>query len=159
MDCDSDSNRGRLSVVYDLDNLRTNSVATPLLATAYKLHRQLFYFLYSFPFICKIANGVIRFKTETVFKLKYIPLIIAEVLITVIIGFGSCVFLLLLKLLHVKSRTIDVIAIFVCIFLGSCALLEWGTYLAFGQGTEVVPLLNQLFCIERHCKSSTSLWM
>ncbi len=130
-----------------------NSVSTPLVKTAYKLHCLFFRHVYPYPLDIQFENRKISIKVNPILCFKYIPFFTALILITSIIGFGSCAFLPLFKL-FTRSPKIDVIAIVLCVFLGSCAILEWSTYLVYCNCTEIEPLVNQLFEIERKCKLS-----
>ncbi len=129
----------------------SNSVATRRFVDAYKLHRLLFRHIYPYPFDIEFGKHTISVKIDKILRFKYIPFFVSLILITTVIGFGTCAFLPVYKLFK-KSVTIDVIAIVLCLFLGSCAVLEWATYLVCSKSTEIVSLINQLFQIERVCK-------
>ncbi len=133
-----------------------NSVVTPFFKHAYKIHRLLFRHIYPHPLDIEFDKQSISVKVDNILQLKYIPFFIALVVISTIIGFGSCAFLPLLKLFH-RSSNIGIIGIVFCLFLGSCSFLEWATYVVFHKSKEIVPLINQLFEIERKCKFSNWL--
>lgn len=116
---------------------RKNTIATPLVADAYKLHKFMFRHLYPYPFEIRIKNEIISIKVDRVLKLKYVPFLLNEILITVIIGLGSCVFLPLLKL-FIPTAKPDALVLVICVFLGSCAILEWGIYVL----TNSILLIN-----------------
>lgn len=128
-----------------------NSIVTPHFIDAYKLHRLLFQRFYQYPFDIELNKHKISVKLNNVLQLKYIPFLIALIVITTMIGFSTCAFLPMFKLFK-RSSHIDPIAVVICVFLGSCSLLEWATYLVCCKSTEIEPLINQLFAIERKCK-------
>lgn len=128
-----------------------NAIATPLVANAYKLHCNIFHHFYSFPLQFHFENCQVSVKVDKIFQLKYIPLLLAIILITTLIGFNSCVFVLLLKLFRPETEVIIPVIVFF-VMLAFSSLFEWGTYLSFLRATEIETLLNQLFKLERNCK-------
>lgn len=128
-----------------------NKVATPLLGQAYTLHNYIFNSMFPCPFQFIIHNGKIRVFSEKILKLKYIPFITALVIVTGLVGFGSCVFILTLQIFK-PMETFSIVALIFCLFLGTCSFLECGIYVIFVLSREIVPTLNQLFAIERTCE-------
>lgn len=128
-----------------------NTIATPLVADAYNLHKLLFRDVYPYPLDVTIENHQLSLKIDKIWRQKYIPFLIALVTVTFAIGFNSCAFVLALKLFH-RSTQINVVAIVFIVFLASCSFTECGTYIVYSKSIEFEAVLNQLFHIERTCK-------
>lgn len=145
-------NKHNLVWTYD-DKLLApkNIIVTPFYIRAWNSHYKIYNFLYPFPLRLVFQNGTISLHIDNVLKSKYIPFLLAQFVITWIIGFGSCIFLLWLKLFN-PSANIGILPCVICVFLGCCAFLECSIYLVCGFGTEIETLINQLFHIERTCK-------
>lgn len=104
-----------------------NIIVTPLTIRAWNSHYKFFNFLYPFPVQFNFHNGRIFLHVDSILQTKYIPFLLAQVLITLIIGFGSCVFLLLFKFFH-HSANLGVLSCIIFIFLGCAAFLELSLY-------------------------------
>ncbi len=128
-----------------------NSLAIPLVSQAYKLHTLLFNCMYAYPFKIDIKKGKMSVSVDKILQLKYIPFLLFLIVVTTIIGLGSCFILIFIKLFRPEAN-VTVIGLFMCIFLGSCALFEVGTYVTYSKATEIENGLNQLFVMERNRK-------
>lgn len=144
-------NKRKYSKTLFCNEFTKNIIVTPFTIQAWNSHYRIFNFLYSFPLELTFPNGTIYVQVDTLLKTKYIPLLIAEILITAIIGFGSCIFLLFFKFFH-HSANLGILPCVICIFLGCCAILECSIYSVCIFGPEIQPLLNQLFYLERTCE-------
>lgn len=129
-----------------------NIIVTPFFIRAWNSHFCIYNCLYRFPFDLKFNSGTISFHVDSPLQLKYIPFIITQLIITACIGLGSCVFLPVYKLFH-PAANYGILTCFICVLLGSCAFLQCGIYTVCTFGTELETLMNQLFYIERSCKS------
>ncbi|CAL8109502.1 unnamed protein product [Orchesella dallaii] len=134
---------------FDIDYLvRGNAAATPVMKNVLTLHNTFFGFVYPFPFKMKIENGMISLNLERLIQWKFIPFYVSEILITAIIGFGSCFFLLILELFNPQNNTTNLnVGIFG--FLGSASLLEWGSYIIVLLGQELILIINHQYQCER----------
>lgn len=133
-----------------------NTIVTPLVTQAYKLHKIMFNTLYPYPFNLKVENKKIFLKVDNIFKRKYIPFLFSLIVISFVFGLGSCTLVLVLKLFH-KIKNVPTLEIFVCTFLGSCGVFEGVMYYAYCKSTESELFFNQLFAIERTCKCFHSI--
>ncbi len=128
-----------------------NSIATPYLQQAYNLHKLLFNSIYPFALEFRIQNGKLSFASDKIFRLKYIPFLIATVFVSATFGLGSCAFLLVKEIFR-PNENFNIVAKIFCIFLGRCLTFECGIYHTYCKSKEVVLVLNELFEIERYCK-------
>lgn len=136
-------------------SISTNAIATTFVEQAYKLHCKIYHHFYPYPLQIKFENHQLSLQVDNIFQLKYTPWIVSIVLITTLIGFNSCIFVLSLAFFYGNSK-ISVSVIVFLIMLTSCSILEWATYLVYSKATEIKFLLNQLFLLERTCKFKKS---
>ncbi len=129
-----------------------NVVATPLLGQACSLHSYIFNYIFPCPLQFIFEKGKIRLKAEKILQRKYMTFLTFLVFVTGIIGLGSCAFILSIQIFK-PMENLSMVALFFCLFLGTCSFFECGVYLIFILSREIVPALNQLFAIERTCKS------
>ncbi len=130
-----------------------NTISTPLVRNTYKLHCKIFHHFYSHPFQIHFNNCKVSLSVDTKFRLKYIPWLIAVILINTLIGFGSCAFVLLLKFFR-RETQVDVVVIIFLVFIASCLFLEFATYLLYCKSTGIVCLINELLALEQNRKFS-----
>lgn len=133
-----------------------NIIVTPLVIQAYKLHKLIFHTLYPYPLTQTVENGNIFVKVDTVLRLRYIPFLVALVVISLIIGLGSCMLIPLFHLFQI-IQNIPTLEIFNCTFLGSCAFLEGVIYVVYCKSPETKVHFNQIFVLERTCKQITCI--
>jgi len=82
-----------------------NVAATPYFLKALKLHKQFFNQFYSYPIKLGIRDHKFLLSVKTpLWQVKFLPFLINEILTTFLIGFGSCVFLVLLELFHPQKK-------------------------------------------------------
>lgn len=125
-----------------------NTFATPLVEKAYDLHKFMFNYVYPYPMSIQFQNGTVSFKVNNIFQLKYIPFLLILLVITIIACFGSCLFLLLLKLFH-RSAKVDAAELVVCLCFGFFVLLEWGIYVLHSRSKQTIEAVNHVLEIER----------
>ncbi len=130
--------------------MSSNTFATSSVANAYKVHKVIYGHLYPYPMEIHIKNHKIFIEIDNIVQMKYIPFLIAFIVITAIIGFGSCALLLTLKIFQ-PMPSFDAIAVIFCIFLACCSFLEIGTYITYWKTDQMETLFNQILCIERKC--------
>lgn len=133
-----------------------NTIMTPLVVQAYKMHKLMFHTLYPYPLTVKVENGNIFAKHDRVLKLRYVPFLVTLVVISLFIGLGSCVLIPLFQLFQI-IQNIPTLEIFNCVFLGSCAFLERVIYVVYCKLPEIKVYLNQIFVVERTCKHLTCI--
>ncbi len=130
-----------------------NTVATPLAASAFKLHNNTFNALYPSPLNITIEYGRASIKLESIFQLKYIPFLLIFVIVTALIMPGSCLYLIFLKLFQPRASTVGVVQLVVFIFLGTCTMYQIGTLILYQNSSEIEAVVNQIFSVERKCKN------
>lgn len=128
-----------------------NSILTPLVAEALQLNQIIFSKFYVYPLEIRINDGKISIKFDCVLQFKYLSFLIIFIIITVCLGLGSCIFVLLLKL-FCTTIPIDVAALVLCIFFGSFAFVEIMAYIFYFYFPEIETCGNQLFYLERKCE-------
>lgn len=124
-----------------------NTFATPLVIKAYKLHESIFKKVYPFPLKIYFHNGQISVKVNKILQYKHIPFLISLLIVTVLLGSGSCLLQPLLKLLQ-RNSNITVIQLVFCSYFGFCSFLEWGMYTVYSKSMEMSLVFNQLLAIE-----------
>ncbi len=129
-----------------------NTVATPLLRQTHILHQQIFNFVFPCPLEFIIEKGKIRILSEKILTRKYMPFLTALIFFKGIVGIGSCVFILVIQIFR-PMESFSLVALILSLFLTSCGSFECGVYLIYVCSREIVPALNQLFAVERTCKS------
>lgn len=127
-----------------------NSIATPLICKACKLHSFIFGMVYEYPIPIRIENHQTFRKVDNIFQAKYKFFLFS--LFCLIITLFACIILITLNLFISNTSRVTFVAIVYCVYLGSCVCLELCTVLEFSKPTEAVFLFNQLFLIERKCK-------
>lgn len=128
-----------------------NAIATPLVQKAYKLHCLIFHHCYSYPFQIHFKGSKVFVSVDSIFRLKYVPWLLTVVFIKFLIGFNSCVLVLMLKF-FCRETQIDVLVIVFLLLLASLWFLEIATYTIYCLATEMTNFLNELFLLERTCK-------
>lgn len=135
------------------NNIPKNAIATSLVENAYKLHCLIYHHIYQFPVHFHFKHDQISLKVDDLLQIKYIPWLTVLIFITTLIGFNSCIFVLLLKFIH-RKIVVDVVATLFIVFLASSWFFEWATYLTYCKSTEMEVLINRLFELERTRKLS-----
>lgn len=130
-----------------------NFIATPLLSLAYKLHYEYYTWFYPFPVQIHIKDGKISWEVDNILHAKYIPWLTTEVLVTIFLGLGSCIFLLIYSCIRPEAN-VGILPCAISILVGCVILLQCSIYWTCFCCNEVQPLVNQLFHIERTCKSN-----
>lgn len=83
---------------------------------------------------------------DSIFRLKYIPWLIAVIFITFFIGFNFCVFVLFVKLYRCKTQ-IDVLVIIFLVLLASLLFLQAATHTIYCRATEMKTFINELMVL------------
>lgn len=127
-----------------------NSVASPLMAKACKLHSCIFGMIYEYPFQIRIEKSQIVWKFENIFQANHKFYFLSLLCLTITLC--ACILLITLNSFMANTSRATFVAIVYCVYLGSCACFELCTIFTFSKSTEVVSILNQLLFIERKCK-------
>lgn len=128
-----------------------NSFATPLMAEALQLNQLILSKLYPYPLKIQIVNSQISLKFDDFFQLNYILFLAIFTIFTVILGFGSCLFVLFLNVFFTALQP-DVAATMMCLFFLTCIFTQIITYILYFLFPEIETSGNQLFRLERKCK-------
>lgn len=132
------------------------TLATPYFAQAYKLHSLIFHHVYPFPMKIHIKHDKISIQVDNFLQIKYIPFVFAVMVVTGVIGFGSCVILPVIALFR-PLPNFEAVAEISCVLGASCSLLEIGTYFTYCNAKELEYLFNQLMKMERSRKFAVQI--
>lgn len=127
-----------------------NSILTPFVAEALQLNQLIFSKFYLYPLQIRIINGQISLKFDHILQYKYISFLVIFI-ITICLGLGSCVLVLLLKLFCTTIQ-VDVAALMLCIFFSAFVFVELLSYILYFSFPEIETAGNQLFSLERKCE-------
>ncbi len=124
-----------------------NTFVTPLVIKAYDIHKTMFHKIYPYPLQIFFEQEKMSVKINAILQYKHIPFLISLIVITVLLGFGSCSLLPFLKFLGINSK-ITVIQLVFCSYFGICSFIEWGVYALYSKSTEIVLVFNQFLAVE-----------
>lgn len=139
-----------------MSNLKTHRVVvTPLIARAINLQSgPLFVFLYPYIFRVTCGKEKLIFTERRSWSWKLIPWCISQVLVTGIIGLGSCVYICFTQsfdLGHVSWVQIHLFNLLIFLVLGMLGLAEILLHVGLLLSPHLFPALNGIFDLEKQC--------
>lgn len=133
--------------------MENESVLTPLVKLAAELHPHIFFYLYPHPFYFSVDkdSNLVLFERRA-WSWKLIPWLFSIVIVTGIIGVGSCAYVTISQLLDLREHNVPLISQLVilaalalgCIEISGCVLLFCHPELHLG--------FNEVFALEAKCK-------
>lgn len=131
------------------------SVVTPLIKQAVKLHGYSFFYLYPSSFSFRVnKNDAIEFSINP-FNWKLIPWLLSITIVTGILGWGSCVYICTFQFLGFHAKPWlhwNLFNTLIILGLGMAASLEMSACIVLRLSPQVFHAFSSILKLEQSCK-------